>query len=413
MDDIQAQAILDMRLRRLTGLERDKIEEEIKQLLELIQDLRSILASSEKVDGIIKEEMLEIKDKYSDERRTTIDMTAIEYIEDESLIPEENVMITLSHNGYIKRTTSDTFKTQNRGGVGVKGMGTNDEDFVEHIINLSTHDYLLFFTNKGKVYRMKGYEIPEFSRQSKGLPIINLLPVEKEEKVNSMINISKEDSAKYLLFATKKGIIKKTAISEFENIRNNGKIAINLKETDELIGVKKTTGEDMVLLGSSGGKMVKFNEKELRVMGRTASGVKGINLDGSVCIGVEITHEDDKIIIITQKGYGKQTNVCNFRTTRRGSKGVKALNITDKNGTLVAFKIVNDNHQDIVIVTDQGVIMRMPLDQINTLGRATQGVRLIRLKEEQQVAAISLVDKVEEDNLNKEATDDSNAENLE
>ena len=412
LDDIQAQAILDMRLRRLTGLERDKIEEEIKQLLELIQDLRSILASSEKVDGIIKEEMLEIKDKYSDERRTTIDMTAIEYIEDESLIPEENVMITLSHNGYIKRTTSDTFKTQNRGGVGVKGMGTNDEDFVEHIINLSTHDYLLFFTNKGKVYRMKGYEIPEFSRQSKGLPIINLLPVEKEEKVNSMINISKEDPAKYLLFATKKGIIKKTAISEFENIRNNGKIAINLKETDELIGVKKTTGEDMVLLGSSGGKMVKFNEKELRIMGRTASGVKGINLDGSVCIGVEITHEDDKIIIITQKGYGKQTNVCNFRTTRRGSKGVKALNITDKNGTLVSFKIVNDN-QDIVIVTDQGVIMRMPLDQINTLGRATQGVRLIRLKEEQQVAAISLVDKVEEDNLNKEATDDSNTENLE
>ena len=412
LDDIQAQAILDMRLRRLTGLERDKIEEEIKQLLELIQDLRSILASSEKVDGIIKEEMLEIKDKYSDERRTTIDMTAIEYIEDESLIPEENVMITLSHNGYIKRTTSDTFKTQNRGGVGVKGLGTNDEDFVEHIINLSTHDYLLFFTNKGKVYRMKGYEIPEFSRQSKGLPIINLLPVEKEEKVNSMINISKEDPAKYLLFATKKGIIKKTAISEFENIRNNGKIAINLKETDELIGVKKTTGEDMVLLGSSGGKMVKFNEKELRIMGRTASGVKGINLDGSVCIGVEITHEDDKIIIITQKGYGKQTNVCNFRTTRRGSKGVKALNITDKNGTLVSFKIVNDN-QDIVIVTDQGVIMRMPLDQINTLGRATQGVRLIRLKEEQQVAAISLVDKVEEDNLNKEATDDSNTENLE
>ncbi len=412
LDDIQAQAILDMRLRRLTGLERDKIEEEIKQLLELIQDLRSILASSEKVDGIIKEEMLEIKDKYSDERRTTIDMTAIEYIEDESLIPEENVMITLSHNGYIKRTTSDTFKTQNRGGVGVKGMGTNEEDFVEHIINLSTHDYLLFFTNKGKVYRMKGYEIPEFSRQSKGLPIINLLPVEKEEKVNSMINISKEDPAKYLLFATKKGIIKKTAISEFENIRNNGKIAINLKETDELIGVKKTTGEDMVLLGSSGGKMVKFNEKELRVMGRTASGVKGINLDSSVCIGVEITHEDDKIIIITQKGYGKQTNVCDFRTTRRGSKGVKALNITDKNGTLVAFKIVNDN-QDIVIVTDQGVIMRMPLDQINTLGRATQGVRLIRLKEEQQVAAISLVDKVEEDNLNKEAINDTNTENLE
>ena len=395
LSEIQANAILELKLRRLTGLEREKIENELAELLKTIEELRSILASEEKVLEIIKNELLDIKNKYADPRRTTIDMSAIEYIEDESLIPEQDIMIALTNKGYIKRTTSDTFKSQKRGGVGVKGMNTNEEDFVEQIINTSTHDYILFFTNKGKVYRIKGYEIPEFSRQSKGIPIINLLQIEKDEKINSMINVKKDDEYKYILFATKKGIVKKTNISEFENIRTSGKIAISLKETDELISVKKTTGDDMILMGSSDGRMVKFNENEIRVMGRTASGVRGINLGDSECIGAEVTTEDDKILIVSKKGYGKQTNVCEYRTTKRGSKGVKALNITDKNGKLATFKIVTED-KDVIIVTDTGMIIRMPLDQISTLGRVTQGVKLINLKDNQQVSTMSLIDKNEE-----------------
>ena len=395
LSEIQANAILELKLRRLTGLEREKIENELAELLKTIEELRSILASEEKVLEIIKNELLDIKNKYADPRRTTIDMSAIEYIEDESLIPEQDIMIALTNKGYIKRTTTDTFKSQKRGGVGVKGMNTNEEDFVEQIINTSTHDYILFFTNKGKVYRIKGYEIPEFSRQSKGIPIINLLQIEKDEKINSMINVKKDDEYKYILFATKKGIVKKTNISEFENIRTSGKIAISLKDTDELISVKKTTGDDMILMGSNDGRMVKFNENEIRVMGRTASGVRGINLGDSECIGAEVTTEDDKILIVSKKGYGKQTNVCEYRTTKRGSKGVKALNITDKNGKLATFKIVTED-KDVIIVTDTGMIIRMPLDQISILGRVTQGVKLINLKDNQQVSTMSLIDKNEE-----------------
>ena len=391
LDEIQADAILEMKLRRLTGIERDKIEAELQSLLDAIKEYKAILASDEKVLGIIKDELLEIKAKYADERRTNIDMTAIEYIEDESLIPEENIMIALTNKGYIKRTTTDTFKSQNRGGVGVKGMGTNEEDFVEHLLSLSTHDYVLFFTNKGKVYRLKGYEIPEFSRQSKGIPIINLLQIDKDESINSMIKISKDESSKYLLFATKKGIVKKTAIEEFDNIRTNGKICISLRETDELIGVRKTSGNDMVLLGSSSGRMVKFNEESIRVMGRTASGVRGINLEDAECIGVEIAKEDDKILIVTVKGYGKQTNVREFRKTSRGSKGVKALNITEKNGIIASFKLVEDN-SDVIVITNTGMLIRLPLDQVSTLGRATQGVRLINLKNNQTVSTISIVE---------------------
>ena len=391
LDDIQADAILEMKLRRLTGIERDKIEAELESLLEAIKEYKAIIASDERVLAIIKEELLEIKAKYADERRTNIDMTAIEYIEDESLIPEENIMIALTNKGYIKRTTTDTFKSQNRGGVGVKGMGTNEEDFVEHLLSLSTHDYVLFFTNKGKVYRLKGYEIPEFSRQSKGLPIINLLQIDKDESINSMIKVSKEESSRYLLFATKKGIVKKTAIEEFDNIRTNGKICISLRENDELIGVRKTSGSDMVLLGSSSGRMVKFNEESIRVMGRTASGVRGINLEDAECIGVEIATEDDRILIVSVKGYGKQTNVRDFRQTSRGSKGVKALNITEKNGIIASFKLVEEN-SDVIIITNTGMLIRLPLDQVSTLGRATQGVRLINLKNNQTVSTISIVE---------------------
>ncbi len=407
LDDIQAEAILEMRLRRLTGLEREKIENELAELLKEIERFKAILASDEKVLAIIREELLEIKRKYADERRTDIDMTAIEYIEDESLIPVENVMVALTNKGYIKRTIVDTFKSQNRGGVGVKGMGTNEDDFVEHLINLSTHDYILFFTNRGKVYRLKGYEIPEFNRQSKGLPVINLLQIDKDESINSLITISKEEASKYLMFVTKKGIVKKTIISEFDSIRTNGKKCISLRDNDELISVRKTTGDDMILLGSNSGRMVKFNENQIRVMGRTASGVRGISLDnGCVCIGAEVANDDDKLLIVTEKGYGKQTNVCEYRTTSRGSKGVKALNITEKNGSIASFKLVSDN-SDVVIITNTGMTIRLPLDQISVLGRVTQGVRLINLKEHQIVSTISIVehqvkDIIEEDNDEKD-----------
>ena len=396
LTEAQTDNILEMKLRRLTGLEREKIEEELNTLRIEIERLRGILADNNKVLGIIKDEMTEIKNKYGDERRTKIDMTAVDYIEDESLIPEENILVVLTNKGYIKRTTSDTFKSQNRGGVGIKGMSTNDEDFVEHMINLSTHDYILFFTDKGKVYRLKGYEIPEFSRQSKGIPIVNLLQVEKDERVNAVIQIAREENSKYLLFATEAGVVKKTLISEFDNIRNSGKICISLRENDKLIGVKKTSGNDLVLLGSDSGRMVKFNEDEIRVMGRTASGVRGISLDGSKCICSEIVKEDDTILLVTEKGYGKQTKVSEYRQTRRGSKGVKAMNITEKNGNLVSVKIVHEG-KELVIMTNSGMTMRMPLDQISVLGRVTQGLRLINLKDNQKVSTISLVDKLEEE----------------
>lgn len=410
LSEVQAEAILEMRLRRLTGLERDKIEEELNELLKLIEELRGILASEEKVLNIIKEELLEIKDKYGDKRRTDIDMTAIEYIEDESLIPEENVLIAMTNKGYIKRTTSDTFKAQKRGGMGIKGMTTNDEDFVEEIINISSHDHVLFFTNKGKVYRIKGYEIPEFNRQSKGLPIINLIPIEKDETISSILGISSKEDTKYLLFATKQGLVKKTSIEEFANIRTSGKICINLKENDELIAVKRTNGNNYILLGSETGRMVKFHEDKIRAMGRTASGVKGINLDGSKCVCAEVVDEDNKILLVTEKGYGKKTLVSDFRETSRGSKGVKALNITEKNGNIAAVKVVDEN-KELVIMTNTGTTMRMTLDQINTLGRVTQGVRLIHLKDDQYVTTISLVEKEEsEDTENIEEDIQSNEE---
>ncbi len=409
LDDVQAESILELKLRRLTGLERSKIEEELNDLLKLIDELKGILASDAKIYEIIKQELLEIKAKYADERRTEIDMTAIDYIDDEALIPEENIVVALTNKGYIKRTTSDTFKSQNRGGVGVKGMTTNEEDFVEHLVDLSTHDYLLFFTNKGKVYRLKGYEIPQFGRQSKGLPIINLLQIDKDERISSVIKISANDDKKYLLFVTKCGIIKKTSLTQFENIRQNGKIAITLKENDELIAAKKTSGNDMVLIGSSEGRMVKFTEDEIRDMGRTASGVKGIDLeDDAIVVSAEVVSNDDNILLVTENGYGKQTKVADFRQTRRGSKGVKALNITDKNGKIADFKVIGDAN-DVIIVTNSGMIMRMPISQISVLGRITQGVRLINLKDGQKVSTITLI-KSTEQNEGESTFSDNNIE---
>lgn len=397
LSEIQADSILELKLRRLTGLERSKIEEELKNLLALIEELKSILASEQKINEIIKKELTEIKEKYGDERRTKIDMTAIDFIEDESLIPEENSMITLTEKGYIKRLAADTYKTQNRGGVGVKGISTNEEDNVKLMVNVSTHDYILFFTNKGKVYRIKGYEIPEFNRQSKGLPIINLLHIEKDEAISSIIKISKdEEELKYLLFATKKGIVKRTAISDFENIRQTGKISITLKEDDELIAVKKTTGNNKVLLGSTNGRMVLFDESEIRIMGRTASGVRGINMPDGECICADVCDMDTNLLIVTRKGYGKRTFVQEFRETRRGSKGVKALNITDKNGGIASFNIIDDS-KDIVIITDSGMVIRLDSSNISQLSRNAQGVRLINLKDNQIVSSISVVEKITED----------------
>ena len=406
LSDVQADAILELKLRRLTGLERDKIEAELNALLIEIEELKSILASNQKVLDIIKKEMLEIKNKYGDERRTHIDMTAIDYIDDETLIPEEKIVITLTKKGYIKRLPVDTYKTQHRGGVGIKGMTINEEDFVEQMLNCSTHDYVLFFTNKGKVYRVKGYEIPEYSRQSKGLPIINLLNMEQGEYVTSLLNGSKNDNCKYLVFATKSGLIKRTDVSEFFNIRSNGKKFITLKEDDELISVKNTNGKCDILMAASNGRMVRFSEDLIRVMGRGASGVRGINLDGSILVGMEIALENEDILVVTENGYGKKTPIDEYRITNRGGKGVKTLNVTDKNGPITAFKTV-DNTKDLIIITNEGIIIRLAVDKISEMSRVTQGVRLINLREGQKVSSISIVDADNEEVTTEEDLKDS------
>ena len=406
LSDVQADAILELKLRRLTGLERDKIEAELNDLLIEIEELKSILASNQKVLDIIKKEMLEIKNKYGDERRTHIDMTAIDYIDDETLIPEEKIVITLTKKGYIKRLPVDTYKTQHRGGVGIKGMTINEEDFVEQMLNCSTHDYVLFFTNKGKVYRVKGYEIPEYSRQSKGLPIINLLNMEQGEYVTSLLNGSKNDDCKYLVFATKSGLIKRTDVSEFFNIRSNGKKFITLKEDDELISVKNTNGKCDILMAASNGRMVRFSEDLIRVMGRGASGVRGINLDGSILVGMEIALENEDILVVTENGYGKKTPIDEYRITNRGGKGVKTLNVTDKNGPITAFKTV-DNTKDLIIITNEGIIIRLAVDKISEMSRVTQGVRLINLREGQKVSSISIVDADNEEVTTEEDLKDS------
>ena len=404
LTEIQANNILQMRLRRLTGLERDKVETELVELQVKIADFKDILAKPARVLGIIKDEMLEIKRKYGDDRRTKIDMTAIDYIEDESLIPVENTLITLTNNGYIKRMLVSEYKTQNRGGVGIKGMSTNEEDFATKMLNMETHDYILFFSNKGKVYRMKGYEIPEYSRQSKGIPIINLLAIEKDEKINSIISLStKETESKYLVFITKNGVVKRTSLDEFANLRSSGKIAITLREDDELISVKKTTGENEIIIGASNGRMVRFVENEVRVMGRTASGVRGIDLDNAIVVGGDVICEGQKVLVVTEKGYGKMTPIEEYRLTRRGSKGVKALNVTDKNGNLVTLCAVN-GQEDVIMITNHGMIIRISLDQVSTLKRATQGVRLINLKDNHSLATVVVLEP-EEDKI--ESSEDS------
>lgn len=395
LDDIQTEAILEMRLRKLTGLEKEKILEELENLLKLIESLKDILSSEEKILQVIKNELIEIKEKYANPRKTIIDMSAIDYIEDESLIPVEDIVITLTNKGYIKRITSETYKTQNRGGVGIKGMTTNEEDFVENIVSLTTHDYLMFFTNKGKAYRVKGYEIPSFSRQSKGLPIVNLLPLDKDEIVKAMLKVSQTDKNQFIVFCTQNGLIKRTSINEFDSIRVNGKIAITLKENDELISVKKTNGQNEILIASSNGRMIRFNENEIRVMGRTAAGVRGIDVGEGYCVGCEIGESNQEILVVTEKGYGKKTSIDEYRMTHRGSKGVKALNITDKNGNIVAFKTISGD-EDLMIVTNSGIIIRISSEQVSKTGRVAQGVKLMNLKNEQKVSTVAIIKKEEE-----------------
>ncbi len=405
LSEVQSEAILEMKLRRLTGLEREKIEEELEKLLKFIAELKEILSDPTKVLDTIKKELLEIKEKYGDERRTDIDMTSVEYIEDESLIPEEKIVVTITNNNYIKRIPSDTYKTQNRGGVGIKGMTINEEDFVDKIISLTTHDYMLFFSNKGKVYRLKGYEIPEFSRTAKGLPLVNLLQIDKDENINAVVKIEKENTYKCLFFATKQGVVKRTEISEFDSIRQSGKIAITLKDKDELIAVKKTTGNNQILMCSSNGRMVRFNEIEVRIMGRTAAGVRGINLGENICVGTEISEENHLVLVVTEKGYGKKTKIEEYRETKRGSKGVKTLNVTSKNGNIVGFKSISED-SDLIIVTNNGIIIRIDANKISEMGRVTQGVRLINLKENNLVASISIIKK--EDDISNEMPEDNN-----
>lgn len=395
LSEKQAQAILDMRLQRLTGLERDKIEQEYNELMTLIGELRAILADEGKLLELIREELLEIKERYNDERRTEIVLAGLENLEDEDLIPQENIVISLTNKGYIKRLPASTYRSQRRGGRGIQGMGTNEDDFVEHLLTTSTHDTILFFTNKGKVYRSKGYEIPEFSRTAKGLPIINLLEVDQGEWVNAIIPVQEFVDDWFLFFTTKQGISKRTPLSSFAHIRNNGLIALGLRENDELISVKLTDGERDIIIGTKNGLLIRFPETDVRSMGRTATGVKGITLsDGDEVVGMDILEEKDDILIVTKKGYGKRTGAEEYRIQSRGGKGIKTCNVTDKNGDLVSVQTVS-GEEDIMVITADGVVIRMDVAQISRLGRNTMGVKLIRLgaDDEQYVSTVAKVEK--------------------
>ncbi|MED4966843.1 DNA gyrase subunit A [Heyndrickxia coagulans] len=398
LSEKQAQAILDMRLQRLTGLEREKIEEEYRGLIQLIAELKAVLADEEKVLEIIREELLEIKERFNDERRTEIIAASVDQIEDEDLIPQESIAITLTHNGYIKRLPISTYRSQKRGGRGVQGMGTNENDFVEHLLTTSTHDTILFFTNKGKVYKKKGYEIPEYGRTAKGIPIVNLLEIDRDEWINTMIRVEDFVEDWFLFFTTKKGISKRTPVTEFANIRTNGLIAIHLKEEDELISVKLTDGHKEIIIGTKNGMLIRFPETDVRSMGRSATGVKGITLSGDdEVVGMEILEENDDVLIVTKNGYGKRTKGSEYRIQSRGGKGLKTCNITSKNGPLIAVKTVT-GEEDVMLITAGGVLIRMAVGDISVLGRNTMGVKLIRLGDEEYVATVAKVEKDEEEN---------------
>ncbi|TGD34675.1 DNA gyrase subunit A [Leuconostoc mesenteroides] len=394
LSDKQAQAILDMRLVRLTGLERDKIEEEYQKLVALIADLKDILAHEERVDEIIYNELLEIQTKFGDKRRTELQVGDVLSIEDEDLIEEEDVIVTLTNSGYIKRVATGEFKAQNRGGRGVQGMNVHDEDFVDQMISTSTHDTLLFFTNKGKVYRMKGYEVPEYGRQAKGIPVVNLLNFEGNEKIQTVINVRGEAGASndYLFFVTRLGVVKRTAVKEFANIRTNGLKALTLHDDDEVLSVQITDGTQNIVIATHNGYSVSFAENDVRVMGRSAAGVRGIRLrEGDLVVGSDVLEKDHNVLIITEKGYGKQTPVSEYPIKGRGGKGIKTANITEKNGPLAGMTIVS-GQEDIMVTTTQGVMIRFNVDSVSQTGRATLGVRLIRLEGNAKVATLAKVE---------------------
>lgn len=397
LSDKQAQAILDMRLVRLTGLERDKIENEYNGLVEQITDFKDILAHSERVDKIIYDELLEIQNKFGDPRRTELRVGEVLSIEDEDLIERQDVLLTLTHNGYIKRLPVDEFKVQNRGGRGIQGMGVHDEDFIEHLIFSSTHDYILFFTNTGKVYSKKAYEIPEFGRSAKGIPIINLLNVEKGETVQTVINVSDDHKDKYLFFVTKLGTVKRTEVAEFTNIRKSGLRALTLKDEDELSNVIPTDGDQIIIIGTHRGYAVTFDEKNVRAMGRTASGVRGIRLrDEDYVIGSDALLPESEVLVISENGYGKRTKSSEYPVKGRGGKGIKTANITEKNGPLAGMTVV-DGSEDMMIITDAGVLIRFKIENVSQTGRATLGVRLIKVDDGTKVAGITKVPEADEE----------------
>ncbi|MDC2816924.1 DNA gyrase subunit A [Leuconostoc suionicum] len=410
LSDKQAQAILDMRLVRLTGLERDKIEEEYQKLVTLIADLKDILAHEERVDEIIYNELLEIQTKFGDKRRTELQVGDVLSIEDEDLIEEEDVIVTLTNSGYIKRVATGEFKAQNRGGRGVQGMNVHDEDFVDQMISTSTHDTLLFFTNKGKVYRMKGYEVPEYGRQAKGIPVVNLLNFEGNEKIQTVINVRGEagESDDYLFFVTRLGVVKRTAVKEFANIRTNGLKALTLHDDDEVLSVQITDGTQNIIIATHNGYSVSFAENDVRVMGRSAAGVRGIRLrEGDLVVGSDVLEKDHNVLIITEKGYGKQTPVSEYPIKGRGGKGIKTANITEKNGPLAGMTIVS-GQEDIMVTTTQGVMIRFNVDSVSQTGRATLGVRLIRLEGNAKVATLAKVEHEEAlEDVSRETSDNA------
>lgn len=397
LSDKQAQAILDMRLQRLTGLEREKIEEEYQNLVALINDLKAILADDERILEIIREELEEIKVKYADKRRTEILAGDLVSLEDEDLIPEEEVAITLTKRGYIKRLPLSTYRSQRRGGRGIQGMSTHEDDFVEHLVATSTHDTLLFFTNTGKVYRSKGYEVPEYGRTAKGIPIINLLGIESQEQVNAVINLSEFTDDSYLFFTTKHGVVKRTTLSQFAKIRQSGLRAVELRENDELISVQMTDGSKNMIIATKHGQSIYFPEENIRVMGRTAAGVRGIRLrEDDEVIGMEVLEDDEKVLVVTEKGYGKQTPASQYPLRNRGGMGVKTVTITEKNGNLVAMKTVT-GEEDLMIMTVSGVLIRFEIDTVSQTGRSAMGVKLIRLDEDEKVATVAKVPKEEDE----------------
>ncbi|HFI0685679.1 TPA: DNA gyrase subunit A [Streptococcus suis] len=393
LSERQSQAILDMRLRRLTGLERDKIQSEYDELVSLIADLIDILAKPERVVLIIKEELEEVKRKHADPRRTELMVGEVISLEDEDLIEEADVLITLSNQGYIKRLAQDEFQAQKRGGRGVQGTGVKDDDFVRELVSTSTHDHLLFFTNKGRVYRLKGYEIPEYGRTAKGLPVVNLLKLEENESIQTIINVTKDQAADhYLFFATRQGIVKRTNVNEFSNIRQNGLKALNLKDDDELINVFLTDGQADVIMGTKFGYSVRFAETDVRNMGRTATGVRGIKLrEGDHLVGATIVSDDQEVLVLSEKGYGKRTPASEYPTKGRGGKGIITLKVADKNGPLAGLTTVQGN-EDIMVITDTGVIIRTSIANISQTGRSTMGVKVMRLDEEAKIMTFALVD---------------------